>query len=104
MARTREVRSEVRWEKHLQACGRGLEMLDLHASSRTEGEVCLQSVKLLLQADNGTSVLGVLVGVLDGKELVSFVGGPDAMTVVLAIGKKLMGKGLRWRESRPWQG
>lgn len=104
MVRSREVQDEERWQKLLIASGRGLVVIDRESGEARLGPVQLHSVKFLLQADSGTSVLAVVVGRDEGKELVAFVGGPDIMTTLLSLGKKLEADALRWRENRPWGG
>lgn len=90
------------WEKRLRAIGIAVAGLDRMAESGESQGVVLEKVKVNLVADSGTSVLVVLVGRLEGREVVSFVGGYDMGTALLTLRKKVQEGALKWRESRPY--
>lgn len=64
--------------------------------------VVITDVRFKLGADGGVGVLAVIKGVREGALLISFVGGNDLTSTVLAVGKRLEKGALRWREDRPW--
>lgn len=90
------------WDKRVRAVGFALLRLERHAVGGQAEDVELTEVRFKLDADNRTSVLGILKGVRDGASLVGFVGGPDLTSTVLSAGKKLAAGAVRWREDRPW--
>lgn len=95
---------DQRFEAQLRAIGFAL--LRLQQANGGDGveEPRVTDIRFKLDADNRTSVLVVLKGVQEGQVMVAFAGGPDLETAVIAVGKKVAGGALRWREDRPWQG
>lgn len=94
--------ADVAWEKLLRACGHAVVALSRDSGDGALGSVKLTEVRFKLDADDGTSVLGILKGVAAEGRVITFVGGPDLPSVVLAIGKKIRADVLRWREDRPF--
>lgn len=93
---------DERFEKQLRGLGYAVLRIQGASEGGDLGAVRLVEVRAKLDADNRTSVLLILKGVLDGEQQVAFVGGPDFETAVFTLGKKLAGEGLRWRYDPPW--
>jgi len=79
-----------------------LEQLERMADADEAGVVTLLGVKFKMDADGGTGVLGILMGVRDGVEVVSFVGGYSLVACLMALYKKVQAKKVKWRVSTPW--
>lgn len=94
----------TKWESDLRAIGIAIRHLERLANVQVPGEVVVYDVRFKLDADNGTSVLAIVKGRRDDEKLISFVGGLDLGTVVMAVGKKIAHGGLSWRIDVPWKG
>lgn len=94
---------DIRFEKLLRSIGYAVLAVQGAADRVGEEECQLVDIRFKLGADNGTSVLVICKGVLGGEKRVAFVGAPSFETAVLAVGKALQAKVLRWREDRPYQ-
>ncbi len=98
----RKQEYDERFEKLVRALGFAVMNLQ-KANTRAEpGVVRVTDIRFKLDADNRTSVLVVVKGVRGGEQLVGFTGGTDLESAVLALGGKLTGQTVRWREDRPW--
>lgn len=95
---------EASWDRELRALGHAIKLIDRLAEPGRSAGVVLTSIKLKLDADQGTSVLLIATGTNAEGEWVCFVGGIDAATTLLAFKKKAEVAQLKWRESTPWQG
>lgn len=91
------------WDRLTRAVGRAAFFLWCRYDRVKKGDTRIVSIKFLLDADAGTSVLGVLQGVREGVRVVAFVGGPDLCSAILAAGKRARAGTLKWREDRPYK-
>lgn len=94
--------ADGRFERLLRQIGYAVLRLQRENTDTRNSGVRVTDVRFKLDADNRTSVLVILKGVADDGEKVAFVGGPDLESAVIAVGKRLEGETLRWREDRPW--
>ena len=98
----RRQEADEKFEKLLRALGYAVLRLQKANGESGPDAVRVTDVRFKLDADSRTSVLVILKGVVDGSGVVAFAGGPNLETAVLAVGGKLAGGGLKWREDRPW--
>lgn len=90
------------FERRLRALGFGVLRIEREADHGRCGTVEVTSIRFVLNADHGTSVLAVLKGVEVEEQVIAFVGGYDLSTVILDVARKLEKGTLRWKEDRPW--
>lgn len=96
--------AEQRFEKQLRALGYAVLRIQRANNVDEKTGVRVTDVRIKLDADNRTSVLVILKGVSEEGARVAFVGGGDLEGAVIAVGKRLSGEALKWREDRPWEG
>lgn len=92
------------WDAHLRAVGVALQRVTRHTHEGAAEGPTVYEVRFKLEADNRTSVLVIVKAHGQDHELIAFMGGPDLPTAVLALGKKLAGGAVKWREDLPWSG
>lgn len=90
------------WDRRLRALGLAIVQVARHTADGVAAAPELTELRFKLEADNRTSVLVVVKARGEERDLVGFVGGPDLETAVIALGKKLGGDAMKWREDRPW--
>lgn len=93
---------DARFDKLLRSLGFAVLRLERSGPGGEAEGVELTEVRFKLDADNRTSVLVICKGTEEGQQLVAFVGGPDLSTAMIAVGKALAGRALKWREDRPY--
>lgn len=98
----RDAEREARWLKRAQGIGEFLEATgEGRGAKGVEGG---RVVRLTIRYPTGDNPEVLLVVKVQGKggDFVGFVGGLDVGTAVLTWRAKDGGKGLKWREDRPW--
>ena len=96
--------ADQRFERLLRAIGYSVLALGKASMGRGDTEPVVHEVRILLHADNRTSVLLVIKAVRGDDRLIAFVGGPDIETALVSLKQRLAGGTLRWREDVPYTG
>jgi len=96
--------ADERFEKQLRALGFAILRLQ-KASEEADPEgfrVC--EVRIKLDADNRTSVLLIVKGVMGAEPMVAFAGGSSLESAIITLSKQIEAGTVRWRDDPPWGG
>lgn len=93
----KNVEAEAKWLARLRAAGTVVEGLAAGQGCKALEKGEMREVRILLTSPERGDVLMVLKAFAAGSKYVAFVGGPDAVTALLAWRAKEQGAGVKWR-------